>query len=220
MSPSRVVRTIRLLQLVAQQPGIALPELARWLGCSRRTLYRDLQLLRDAGFHIDSVHQQLTVRGLAELPPSTLSADELLALLAALNVSPLVHRPDYRKLVHRALQHLLSGCSPATRQLWLSLTRRLKIGPGVPTTPQLSATLFGRLAFALEQAMTLAVTWEESPQVRTARLIPRAIVATQTGWMLLAESSSSGRAYEIPFQSIRDVSDDLPLRKVKLGAVG
>src|SRR5947208_16065083 len=49
---NQLTRQWRLLQLVDRSSGIVVDEAARELGCAVRTIWRDLQVLQDAGFPI------------------------------------------------------------------------------------------------------------------------------------------------------------------------
>jgi predicted DNA-binding transcriptional regulator YafY len=50
----RFQRLLRLLSTIQENPGQSAQELAEQFGTSRRNLFRDIKLLQDSGFEIDS----------------------------------------------------------------------------------------------------------------------------------------------------------------------
>ncbi len=52
MSKERLLRLLRLIDLIQARPGISAPDLAEACEVSERTIYRDLELLAEAGFPI------------------------------------------------------------------------------------------------------------------------------------------------------------------------
>ena len=68
MISDRLHRAIRLIMLLRQSEGLSLREIAHWLDCSQRTVYRDLQLLKASGFEVEWSPQGYRIRAIEELP--------------------------------------------------------------------------------------------------------------------------------------------------------
>ncbi len=101
---SRLVRALRLSRII---PGSTRPldyqELARTLDVSRRTLFRDLSLLRSAGFEIPYAQQRRGFRTgqTCELLGQTLTLREAAAILELLEHD---HQPKPDSAYDRALR--------------------------------------------------------------------------------------------------------------------
>jgi predicted DNA-binding transcriptional regulator YafY len=205
MAPHRLRRAIRLLRLLHQSEGLSQRELARWLDCSQRTVYRDLELLKDSGFEVVWAPGGYRLDSGDELPRATLDDQEMMALLAALDSSPLLRRSPPRTQVHQALEKLMAGCSEATRARWQAITRHQQRSPyRDPTTEPLSSVL-DKLMVALEKQAPVAVDYLAGDSGRAASLnfIPERIVATASGWTVQGRETGTRRSLSLDVHSIR-----------------
>lgn len=132
MISRRVDRTIRLLQLLQQNEGIALQQLADWLNCSPRTVYRDLHVLRESGFRVEWSAAGYRVTGSTKTPQGFLEGDEVLALLIAVNSSPYRSTDGLLLLARRALQKLVSTSPAETQERWKELSRAVSVDESEP----------------------------------------------------------------------------------------
>src|SRR5262249_13626587 len=85
---NQLTRQWRLLQLIDRPAGVSVEDAARDLGCTGRTIWRDLQVLQEAGFPIYDDRQADGRRSIWRLQddfrrrlPLKLSLGELTALL-------------------------------------------------------------------------------------------------------------------------------------------
>lgn len=85
---TQVVRLWRLLQLVSRPGGLTVAAAARELGCSVRTIWRDLRALQDVGFPIYDEHDNGGREGVWRVQagfqsrlPLPITLDEIVALL-------------------------------------------------------------------------------------------------------------------------------------------
>lgn len=83
MKPSRVTRLVELLMLLQASQGHNTKTLAQTCGVSRRTIFRDLDILRQAGvpLHHDEEQQRYFIPTRSYLPATSFTADEALALM-------------------------------------------------------------------------------------------------------------------------------------------
>jgi predicted DNA-binding transcriptional regulator YafY len=81
---SRIHRLLRLLTLIQSDRGLNAARLAEICQTSPRTIYRDINVLREAGVpcHFDEATGGYRVRGDFFMPPVRLALDESLALIA------------------------------------------------------------------------------------------------------------------------------------------
>ena len=84
MKNKRINRLLRLLQMLQTGRGYNASGLAKACGVGRRTIFRDLQTLRDAGvpLEFDSKAQRYFVASSLLMPPAQFTAEEALALIA------------------------------------------------------------------------------------------------------------------------------------------
>ena len=87
-------RLLTVLNLIRSNRVMTTSQLARECGVTERTVYRDIQSLGEAGapVYYDKGYRLL---GSAFLPPLNLTADEYLALRAAIQGSPLMEMKSY-----------------------------------------------------------------------------------------------------------------------------
>lgn len=83
MKRSRLTRLIELLTLLQTGPGHNTRTLAEVCHVSRRTVFRDLEVLRRAGVRLafDEEHQRFYLPGASILPPTSFSTEEALSLI-------------------------------------------------------------------------------------------------------------------------------------------
>ncbi len=132
----RLHRAIRLLQLLQQSDGLSLREIAAWLDCSQRTVYRDLQLLKESGFEVEWTRQGYRIDDPDQLPRAALDNDEIMSILATIGASPLVKDERVRRHLQSGMQKLMAACTPKTRVRWLQLYRRLSQNTSASAPPQ------------------------------------------------------------------------------------
>lgn len=87
MNLSRIVRLLKLIGLLQGGRGYNTEALAQACGVSRRTIFRDLDALRQAGVPLvyDEAIQHYHVPGTYFLPPTNFTPEEALALLVLCN---------------------------------------------------------------------------------------------------------------------------------------
>ena len=83
MNLSRIHRLLKLIGLLQAGKGYNIERLATACRVSRRTIFRDLDLLRQSGvpLHFDQQSQQYRIPGTYYLPPTNFTPEEALALI-------------------------------------------------------------------------------------------------------------------------------------------
>ena len=88
---SQAARLHDVIRILEARYGVTVDELAEECGVTRRTIYRDLDAIRDAGYPLDSEQEvdghtlYRFVTGYKKSPPITFSLDELLTLYLCRN---------------------------------------------------------------------------------------------------------------------------------------
>src|SRR5256885_13634239 len=83
MKNKRITRLLRLLQMLQSGPGTNASTLAKAFNVGRRTIFRDLQVLRDADLPLeyDARTERYYVSPSWAMPPAKLTDDEAFALI-------------------------------------------------------------------------------------------------------------------------------------------
>ncbi len=83
MKLARVSRLVRLISLLQSGKGFNTDQLAHECQVGRRTTFRDLATLREAGvpLHFDQQRQTYRIPGASLLPPTSFTSEEALALI-------------------------------------------------------------------------------------------------------------------------------------------
>jgi predicted DNA-binding transcriptional regulator YafY len=106
---------LRLARLLHAERAMPANQLAKLLGCCKRTIYRDLSLLRESGLVVqfDSTHGGYVTRtGLADLD-CELTKDELAILAVAALTSPMANLTGYMTSIRKTILKLgvdRTGC--------------------------------------------------------------------------------------------------------------
>ena len=83
MNLSRIHRLLRVINLLQAGKGYNVEGLAQACGVSRRTIFRDLETLRQSGMPLifDEQQQRYRVAGAQYLPPTNFTSEEAMAVI-------------------------------------------------------------------------------------------------------------------------------------------
>ncbi len=112
-----MTKSVRLLQLLQEirlhNPPVTAATLAHAMSVSERTIYRDIQSLRDAGADIDgSAGYGYSLTEDPALPPQIFSRDEIEALVLGLKEVQAIADPALAKAAQHALSKLHANLPP------------------------------------------------------------------------------------------------------------
>lgn len=191
---ARHARVLRILRQLQTGTGLNATEMADQLDVCRRTIFRDLELLREAGiaFRFDSAARcyRLAPRdGLLVAPE--LDVDELAILIAAIRLSMLQGVPDYRVVLRQAVNKLLAQSPfPVRHGVSLLAGSCVLATPADRYTPQVTQVLHVALQGLRQRKwldLHLAPADREVP-LRT-RLAVYQIQVDAHAWRLVGRSS-------------------------------
>jgi predicted DNA-binding transcriptional regulator YafY len=170
-------------------------ELAAELGVSLRTLYRDVELLRDAGVPIESDRGRgggLRIQRNWALGQVHFSAEEAIGLLLSMAVAEQMGSTFLLRPLSAARRKLAAAFSESYQSKIKSLRRRVLIG--APASPQIVATLNApqpnslvTVSEAFFGQRCLDISYIDQAGTRTSRIVePQFLYLSRPAWYILA----------------------------------
>jgi predicted DNA-binding transcriptional regulator YafY len=200
---SRAERLDLLTRVLRDRPGITAAELAREMGVSARSIFRDLDALRERGYPIDASRGR---GGGLRLHPNwglgrvLLARDEALGTLLGLAVTEKLGFPMFGAELSRARRKIADAFPSAERRQIAPLRERILIGPAASADVRRSyrdpsPLPMRRLqaAFVDERLVRVEYTKEGGAAIER-RLEPHALVINWPAWYLLAHDLVRGES--------------------------
>jgi len=217
MRQDRLSRCLQLSHMLQSCIGHHAGQLASELSVSRRTIFRDLRLLRDAGIPLnyDLRRKVYRVDPPVRPVPKSLFNEELLALLTAAHVSVLLCIPEIRGLVDRAVGKLLGQASAACQAEAANLLSCVEWQPSQTPWPQGREDICRTILMALRHQRPLRIVYHAGLKTRgpiQTKVIPHRLVVSESTWQLVGRSSWHRRTYKFDIGSIQHAEqiDEIP----------
>lgn len=182
-------------RLLRDQPGITAARIAEVMGVSLRSVFRDLELLRERGYPIESARGRgggLRLHRSWGLGRVLLSSEEALGTLLALAISDKVGMPMFASATARARRRIVDAFPSHERRRIGPLRERIFIG--TPASARVRASYAEpsavpsralQAAFVEERVVTARYAREDA-SVSERRLEPHALVINWPAWYLVA----------------------------------
>lgn len=207
---ARFDRLYRLVDLLRQGRHTTVPELARRLGVSDRTIARDIAFLREQDVPVEGVlgrggGVRILVSGQRATPRLDLSDQEVAALWLAVWLTASQGDPAAAEVGHSALEKIEQALPADRRDHLRALARRVLVGDAAarelaasaaPPRPGILAAVAN--AFAAERALWISyVDGEGRPSER--EIDPHALLVQVPLWYLLAvdRAKSAPRTFRL-----------------------
>jgi predicted DNA-binding transcriptional regulator YafY len=234
---NRLDRIDLIARLLRDRPGVTAAALAEQLGVSVRSVFRDLDHLRDRGYPIEADRGR---GGGLRLHPSwglgkvLLSSEEALCTLLSLAISEGLGFPIFPHEIGRARKKIVDAFPARERRAIAPLRERILIGPpasaAVRGSYQLPAPAVMRqlqVAFVDERVIRAEYVKEDG-QLTTRRVEPHAMAINWPAWYLLGYDYLRGAPRTFRFDRFEAVELDADrfrsrpkeLASVLLGAEG
>jgi len=158
----RVRRLLKLIQALQSGRSNTVEDLVQLTGSSRRTVFRDLELLADAGvsYTFDRSAGRNTTAGAAMLPPVMLTHAEALSLLVSVRYALGRQFATDPTVAASAGLKLESMLPPAIQQHCGRLLERVEIRPGPSSDPQAIVDTFQLLQNALSRSVKIKARYD------------------------------------------------------------
>lgn len=192
---SRSDRLDLVARLLRDKPGISAARIADTLRVSLRSVFRDLDLLRERGYPIESARGRgggLRLHRSWGLGRVLLSSEEALCTLLALAISDKVGMPMFAAAAARARRRIVDAFPSHERRRIEPLRERIFVG--TPASARVRAS-YGEPAAAPSRALQVAFVEErvvtagyarEDGSLSERRLEPHALVINWPAWYLVA----------------------------------
>lgn len=196
MAVNPLKRRLRLAVLLLSGTELGLVSLANLLECSRRTLFRDLNELRDIGGIETAYNRKDRVVRCTSRPVfdrNDLSAQEVSALILAASTSPIRRVPTLNEALVTAAKRMRGTLTKEQNEL---IGRQLSsICIPEPSVSYGDHKWLGVILESIGQASNLRITYEEKPSVHHEIVVtPRQLVHDFDQWWLLAYSEFHHRS--------------------------
>jgi biotin operon repressor len=207
----RTQRAIRILRLLQSGQVWSADELAQQFSCSTRTIFRDLQLLRDCNIPIDTPQGQRGFRLGHDFfwQPERPTIDEMTALVVGARMAEDSLPKDMQRDLDAALTKLVGSERPEVRQRLSELTMRidaphLASQPALPELeflPQLLAHIGGQ-----RPVLLVLPAYDAGGELSEVELIPVRLHFDDGAWHRLGVPPAGGNEVSLPLTSIIDVA--------------
>jgi proteasome accessory factor B len=193
MNLSRISRLVQLLGLLQAGKGHNATELARACEVSRRTIFRDLDVLRQAGVPLlfDDEHDKYRIPGTYFLPPTNFTTEEALAVIVlCYEMGSDSRLPFYEAAQSAALK--LEGSLPGRVREQLrdiSTAVQIKMEPGNPLAGQMP--VYRQLLGAIAARRAVQILYDSYSDGQTIRLklCPYRMLFSRRSWYAIGRSS-------------------------------
>ncbi len=191
-----LTRIRRLLKLIGQlQTGQAhnTKTLSQLCSVSRRTIFRDLEALRDVGvpLHFDEINQRYHIPGTYFLPPTNFNIEEALAVIVLCHELGNKSRlPFYSAATSAAMK--LEGALPSRlRDQLAEITSAIQIRLEPANPLEGKQTVYDQLRTAIRDSRAVRIVYgslTEGEEI-TTRLSPYRLLFSRRAWYIIGRSS-------------------------------
>jgi predicted DNA-binding transcriptional regulator YafY len=167
-----------LVAALRDRPGVTASTLAEEFGVSPRSLFRDIERLRDRGYPIEADRGRgggLRLRGNWGLGRVLLGREEALCTLLGLAIAQQMAMPMFAPEVHRARKKIAEAFPPAERRRIAPLRERLFVGEAASRSVRES---LGALSGPAMRVLQSAFVEERAVDIEYAKPGERSVVRT------------------------------------------
>jgi predicted DNA-binding transcriptional regulator YafY len=209
----RAVRWIRLLQLLQSGPGRNASALAKACNVARRTIFRDLAALRQAGLPLnyDPKTERYSAGGWL-LPPVQLTDEEALAISGLAKEFGMNRKLPFYDAAYNAAQKIEQTLSARLRQAIAPVSKAIEVQSVELSRLEGKASMFADLIDAIRRRRVIKIAYgshTEDGTIKT-KLRPYRLLFSQHCWYVIGRSSMHGdvRTFNLDrFKSLKVLSE-------------
>jgi predicted DNA-binding transcriptional regulator YafY len=190
----RIDRLDLLIRVLRDRPGITVAGLARELGVSARSVFRDLDHLRERGYPIEADRGRgggVRMHASWGLGKVLLSSEEALCALLSLAISEKLSFPIFASEIPRARRKIVDAFPTRDRRRIGPLRERVFVGPPASAAVRSSYRVPDKRvmrplqAAFVREAIVRADYTKESGESTARRVEPHAVLINWPAWYLL-----------------------------------
>ncbi len=193
MKSPRLQRVLRLVNLLQSGKAYNTARLAKACGVSRRTIFRDLELLRESGFEVLYDPEQGCYRlpDAQLLPPTNFSLQEVLALLALCYELGDQHGLPLMHAAQTAALKLESALPERLRREVANMAQAVHIRLDATNPLPQQQDVFQQLLTALSKRRAVRIQYDSvaDHRVISTRLHPYRVFFSRRSWYCVGRSS-------------------------------
>jgi predicted DNA-binding transcriptional regulator YafY len=210
----RLDRLDLLTRVLRDRPGITVAELGRQLGVSPRSVFRDIEHLRDRGLPIEADRGRgggVRLHSSWGLGKVLLSSEEALCTLLSLAISEKLSFPMFAPEMSRARKKIVDAFPAGERKKIGPLRERIFVGRPASQTVRGSysapnAGVMRRLQVAFVREIVVRADYiKESGESSNRRVEPHAMLINWPAWHLLGFDHLRGEPRTFRFDRFRNV---------------
>ena len=201
-SRARLSRVIRLLSMLQSGPLFNATRLGYALGVSKRTIFRDLNLLRDAGIPIelgDNRHGFSVPKEFPSVTPTFEDSDIEIILLAA-QLSPVGRVPEFQLRLQKAFAILLSRSPHGFQRMMCRLVRGCDVAGSGDMHSSMIGSFIKAIVAAIINKQRLRITVErysEKHPTMTIDIHSVRLGYVEDSWWLWGRPSIKGNSLRV-----------------------
>jgi proteasome accessory factor B len=193
MKSKRIVRLMKLLQMLQEGRGQNPDGLAKVCGVGRRTIFRDLDTLRQAGVQLafDTRSRRYSIPRGTFGPPSDLTAEEALSLWALANAVGGHPQLPFHESARTGMKKLLKQLPPEVRRKFQRLSKSIRFQPLKVSDIAGKLTSYYTILDAIDRRRAIEMVYSSLTEweIITTTLLPYAIMFSQHSWYVVGHSS-------------------------------
>jgi len=209
METSRVSRIFRMVTALQSGQRYTADDLAKMLGMSRRTFFRDLNDLRGAGVpcHCDKKTHHYTIDSEFFLPPMHLNSQEALSLLLLVKARDNIHLP-FKDLPLRAALKIENNLPGKIRQSCNTILRSISIKAVPQAKTELLNKIFAQLLKAILKKRVVNIRHYSPLKKKTivTDLSPYHLRHDDYTWWVIGKSTFHKRVHTFELNQIRELN--------------
>lgn len=193
MNIKRITRLLMLLQALGEGRGQDPTGLAKACGVSRRTIFRDIETLREAGVPVEFDREQnrYSIPNAHFLPPTNFSAEEALAIIYLASQSGAQTMPPFLDAAQTAAEKLQTSLPEPLREHCQSLSRSVHLRPTRRNPLVNKRDIYQLLVGALASRQQVRLCYESLTEWDTiqTKLRPYELLFDRRSWYVIGRSS-------------------------------
>jgi proteasome accessory factor B len=193
MNVKRIIRLLKLLQMLQSGTGQNAKGLARACEVSRRTVFRDIESLRLAGvpIHFEHARESYSIPSSFFLPPTNFTAAEALSVIAMTTQMGRRNQLSFYEPAHTAAIKLERSLPPKLREELRRMTQAIRIQLPHVNRHLGKETIYQQLVDASAARQVVRIVYDSLTEWDriTTRLRPYHLLFSHHSWYVIGRSS-------------------------------